>query len=201
MKKDYLHICVVLDASGSMDHLTQTTQNTFDEFLETQRKFPGKTVFDLFQFSDEVKHLIQKTDLSAVSRKLMSDYVCGGMTAMNDAICTAIDTLGEMFASMPDSERPEKVLVAILTDGEENASQYFSAADVKQKIEHQKNVYSWEFMFLAANQDSVIQGEQIGLAAKDCFDFHANMSGLGTVKEALLERCCAIRTFPDDKNQ
>lgn len=195
MKKDYVHICVVLDASGSMDHLTERTKSTFCEFIQSQQKEIGKTCFDLFQFESSVKHLVQSADLSQVSaEQLMSDYRCSGTTAMNDAICTAIDHLGKVFAAMPEEERPEKVLVAILTDGEENASRQFTAQDVKMRIEHQQKTYSWDFMFLAANQDAVLAGSQIGIQMKDCMQFEASPMGMEMVNLLLCERACQMRS-------
>lgn len=194
MKKDYVHICVVLDASGSMGHLTESTKRTFCEFIQSQQKEVGKTCFDLFQFESSVKHLVQSADLSQVSaEQLMSDYRCSGTTAMNDAICTAIDHLGNVFAAMPEDERPEKVLVAILTDGEENASREFTVQDVKKRIEHQQKVYSWDFMFLAANQDAVLSGSRLGLQMQDCVNFQATAQGLMAVSDQLYERACMVR--------
>jgi len=48
----------------------------------------------------------------------------------------------------------EKVIACILTDGSENASREFSRSKIKEMIEHQRDKYQWEFVFLAANQDA-----------------------------------------------
>ena len=98
MKKDYTHILIVLDASGSMMRIQDDIKGSFNDFLEKQRDEPGKTVFDLYQFSDEAKRIVRSADLAKFHDDLMAKYHCTGCTALNDAVCTAIDTIGREFA-------------------------------------------------------------------------------------------------------
>ncbi len=193
MKKDYTHICIILDASGSMSSIESDIKGSFNTFLDKQREEPGKTVFDLFQFSDEVERLVKSADLALFKDDLMAKYTCSGMTALNDAVCTAIDTMGKEFAEMPESERPENVLCVIITDGEENASKEFSTDDVKKRIQHQQDVYKWEFLFLAANQDAFETGETIGLSNAYCADFNATPAGIREVYSMALAAVTSIR--------
>ena len=171
MKKDYTHICIVLDASGSMGCIEDDIKGCFNTFLNKQREVPGKTVFDLFQFSDNVERLVKSADLALFKDDLMAKYTCTGCTALNDAVCIAIDTIGKEFAAMPEEERPENVLCVIITDGEENSSVKFNSQDVKERIKHQQDVYSWEFLFLAANQDAFTAGTQLGVKENLCHNF------------------------------
>ena len=172
--KDYTHICIVLDASGSMASIEGDTRGSFNSFLKAQKEAGGKTVFDLYQFSDQVKRIVEHVDLATFKDDLMAKYTCSGMTALNDAVCIAIDTMGKEFAEMPESERPENVLCVIITDGQENASKEFSTEDVKKRIEHQQEVYKWEFLFLAANQDAFEAGSALGIQENFCKGFVAD---------------------------
>ena len=193
MKDGYTHICIVLDASGSMGSIEDDIKGSFNTFLDKKRKEPGKTVFDLFQFSDEVTRPVKSADLALFKDDLMAKYFCSGCTALNDAVCTAIDTMGREFAAMPEEERPENVLCVIITDGYENASREFSAADVKKRIEHQLNVYHWEFLFLAANQDAFEAGETIGLSEKYCANFDATPEGVSYLCQRTMSATTDIR--------
>ena len=141
MKHDYTHLIIVLDASGSMSSIQDDIKGSFNEFLKKQREEPGKTVFDLFQFNDEVKRPVKSADLAKFHDDLMAKYDCSGCTALNDAVCIAIDTVDHTFADMEESERPEHVLCVIITDGMENASREYTSKDVKDRIEHQKTSY------------------------------------------------------------
>ena len=178
MKHDYTHLIIVLDASGSMSSIQDDIKGSFNEFLKKQREEPGKTVFDLFQFNDEVRRSVKSANLADFHDDLMAKYDCAGCTALNDAVCIAIDTLGHAVADMEEAERPEHVLCVIITDGMENASREYTSKDVKDRIEHQKTAYKWDFQFLAANQDAFATGESIGLDRDSCMDFVANAAGV-----------------------
>lgn len=193
MKQDYIHVCVVLDASGSMGVVENDVKGTFNSFIAEQREQPGKTVLDVYQFSDETTRIVRSADLSTFENNLMRSYRCSGRTALNDAVCQAIDEIGAEFAALPESERPEQVLVAILTDGEENASRRFTKADVKERIDRQTNVYSWKFVFLAANIDATETGASLGLAADDCVAFECSEAGLEDVRACFSGRLASMR--------
>ena len=193
MKHDYTHLIIILDASGSMSRIQDDVKGSFNEFLKKQREELGKTVFDLFQFNDEVKRLVESANLAQFHDDLMSRYKCTGCTALNDAICIAMDTIGQEFANMPEEERPEHVLCVIITDGEENASREYTTEDVKARIEHQKTKYNWQFEFLAANQDAFETGESFGLDEDDCMDFECDSEGVELLCEYVEDRMSSIR--------
>lgn len=176
--KDYTHICIVLDASGSMSDIEDDTKESFNSFIKAQKAAEGKTVLDIYQFSGEVRRIVEHVDLASFSDDLMARYTCSGCTALNDAVCTAIDTLGQEFAAMKEEVRPENVLMVIITDGFENASRKFSSSDVKERIKHQTEKYNWEFQYLAANQDAFATGSAMGIAADNCAVFAATPAGM-----------------------
>ena len=181
--KSYMHVALVLDASGSMGSLRSTTIESLKKFFDGLKSEEDMTLLDVWQFDDEVKHLTDSADLNAGAPQTLENYTIGGCTALYDAICIGIDELGRKFAAMPEVERPDGVIFAILTDGFENASHTFTRRDVKNRIEHQSAKYSWEFRFLAANQDAITTGRDFGLAAESCATFDAS-------EEGMAEMCC-----------
>ena len=44
-------------------------------------------------------------------------------------------------------------------------------------IQHQKEQYQWEFIFLGANQDAFAEAARIGIDVKDTFNFQATSEG------------------------
>ena len=196
MKQDYTHIIIVLDASGSMSSIQDDIKGSFNSFLDKQRQEPGKTVFDLFQFNDEVVRLVKSADLAQFHDDLMARYDCSGCTAMNDAICIAMDTVGQDFANMAEEERPANVLCVIITDGMENASKKFTAKDVKERIEHQKTKYNWEFVYLAADQDAFAAGEALGITLEDRTLVKRSPAGVAKMCCMMEDRADRIRKRP-----
>ena len=89
-----------------------------------------------------------------------------------------IDRVGERLNETPEEERPEKVIVSILTDGLENASEEYTYEQVGARIKRQQENYKWEFIFLAANQDAVASASRISIDEKDAVDFEATPDGI-----------------------
>ena len=126
----------------------------------------------------------------------MARYDCSGCTAMNDAICIAMDTVGQDFANMTEEERPANVLCVIITDGMENASKKFTAKDVKERIEHQKTKYNWEFVYLAADQDAFAAGEALGITLEDRTLVKRSAAGVAKMCCMMEVRADKIRNRP-----
>ena len=72
------------------------------------------------------------------------------------------------------------MIVAILTDGEENASTSYNLSEINDMIRHQREKYSWEFIFLGANQDAFAEAQKNGIDSDDTFDFAATNEGIRT---------------------
>ena len=196
--KDYTHICIVLDASSSMADIESDTKESFNSFIKEQKEAEGKTVLDLYQFSDKVKRIVEHVDLSTFQDDLMAKYRCSGCTALNDAVCTAIDTLGKEFAQMKESERPEHVMFVIITDGMENASKKFSSVDVKNRIKEQTDVYKWDFQYLAANQDAFESGEALGVSRDNCVSWCASGTGIAYACDSMASFAKNVRLKSGD---
>jgi len=188
--KSYVHVALVLDASGSMTHLRDSTVATMKEFFTSLASPGDRVTIDLWQFDDRVRHLLDGVDLASGSLEAVESYATGGCTALYDAICTGIDGLGAKFAAMRESDRPDAVVFAILTDGFENASKSFTVRDVKSRIEHQTDKYAWNFRFLAANQDAVLTGREMGLAMECCKTIDASGDGVRACCRQMSEKIC-----------
>ena len=165
MNKNLTEIAYVLDRSGSMQGLQEAAITGFNAFLQSQLDEPGDANLTLMLFDNEFLLPNERTPLQEVRPLDASTYVPRGSTALLDAIGRTIDSLGKKLAKEPEDQRPGKVVVAIYTDGYENASSEFTIQDINKRITHQRNKYGWEFMFLAANEDAITTASQMGIAA------------------------------------
>jgi hypothetical protein len=80
---------------------------------------------------------------------------------------------------------PAKVIIAILTDGLENSSRTYTREQIGEMIAHQQSKYSWDFIFLAANQDAISTADTISIAAHNAISFAASGAGVRDAYVAL----------------
>lgn len=118
-------------------------------------------------------------------------------TPLLDSIGRAIYETGEHLSGLKVNQRPEKVLFVIITDGAENASVEYSKDDIKAVIEHQKNTYNWDFIFLGANIDAVSVGTSYGIGGASSVNFAATAASVGGSTHTLSEKVALYRTTAD----
>jgi hypothetical protein len=172
MRDNHSQIAVILDRSGSMEQIRAATIDGFNEFLGQQKAAPGTADLHLVQFDDQYEPLYDKP-LSECQPLTTETFVPRGATALMDALGRTIVTLGSKFEKLPEAARPSKVIVAIMTDGLENASQEYTAGRIREMISHQREKYNWEFVFLGAGQDAVLEGAKYGIPASHALTYAA----------------------------
>lgn len=180
MKPDYTHISCIIDRSGSMQPLVASTISGFGKLVEEQKALPGRVDFQLTMFNTEVS-TYPKEDIQIVPALSPLVYRPEGGTALLDALGATIKGLGEELSAMPEEDRPSKVIVAVITDGEENSSRiYTSRQEVADMIKHQTEVYGWEFIFIGANMDAVAEATSLNIPAANAANYAATDAGVAT---------------------
>lgn len=180
MKEGLTELVFILDRSGSMSSMATEALNGFNSFLEEQKKLSGEANLTLVIFDHEYTLIHNGRNIKEVEPLTTSVYSPRGTTALMDAVGRTMDDVGRRLSATPEHNRPSKVLVAILTDGLENASKDYRKDRIGEMISHQKTKYSWEFMFLAANQDAFAEGSKIGVNYGKTMNF--DMSTIGLTK-------------------
>jgi hypothetical protein len=175
--KDKTDITIILDRSGSMSSVKDDTIGGFNNFLSEQQKVEGEASLSLVQFDDQYEVLYLDKDIQAAARLTEETFQPRGMTALYDAVGRTVNATGQRLAALPETERPDSVLLVIMTDGFENASREFSGAQIGEMIRHQQDVYSWQFMFIGANQDAVLSAREIGIQEGAALTYAANSDG------------------------
>lgn len=172
MKKGLIEVVCILDRSGSMNRIIDDCIGGINTFLEKQRSIEtGEVKLTLALFDDQYELVYNNKRLKEVPPITREIYSPRGMTALHDAVCKTIDTVGSRLCKTPEARRPEKVIVVVVTDGEENYSREHTLDDVFNKITHQTEKYSWEFLFLAANQDAFARGTSLGFKGNAVLNF------------------------------
>ena len=76
----------------------------------------------------------------------------------------------------------------------ENASRRYTYDKVRSMIQHEKEKYGWEFLFLGANIDAAREAARFGIGADRAANYHADHMGTGLIYEAVSEAVCQIRS-------
>lgn len=177
MRTDLTDITILLDRSGSMSSIRADTIGGFNSFVKTQREVPGEALLTLIQFDNEYEVNYEAVKLAEVKDLTNLTYVPRGTTALLDAMGKAIVQTGKRLEVMREEDRPGKVIFVTITDGYENASKEYTKTVVAALTKAQREVFSWNFIFIGANMDSFEEAQSMGYAAGNVVNFAA--SGVG----------------------
>ncbi len=198
MKNNITELVFILDRSGSMSGFETDTIGGFNSTIERQKEQDGKVYVStvLFDHVSEVIH--DRVDIGEIQPMTRKDYEVRGSTALLDAIGGAIHHIGNIHKYARPEDVPEHTIFIITTDGMENASQRYSSAEIKEKIQRQTKKYGWEFIFLAANIDAVKTAENIGIRRERAANYRQTNRGVERSYHAMSEAISAVRACQAD---
>jgi len=193
MNPQLTEIIYILDRSGSMQPLQESAIVGFNEMIQSQLDSPGDANVSLLLFDDEFLLVHDRRPIEEVGELDASTYVPRGTTALNDAIGRAIKGVGRKLSKEPEEKRPGKVIMAIYTDGYENASTDYTIEKVNRMITHQRKNYNWEFIFLAANQDAIATAGQMGIDSNMASAVQNSAKGMRDSSSSMNRKVMAMR--------
>ena len=168
----------ILDRSGSMHGLESDTIGGFNSLIDKQKRGAGCALVTTVLFDTSVERVHDRIDIQNVPLMTAKDYIPGGCTALLDAIGSTIKHIVNIHRYARKEDIPEKTVFVITTDGLENASRHYCFDAVKQMIEHEKNKYGWEFLFLGANIDAIDTAGHLGIQADRATNFMPDGAGV-----------------------
>jgi len=194
MKANLTEIVCILDMSGSMIDLTTDTIGGYNAFIKEQKSLPGDAFVSTVLFNDQYYMIHNHVDIKEISPLTGYEYRPRGGTALMDAVGKAINDVGYRLNDTPEEERPSHVIFMITTDGYENASREFNRAQIKRMIEHQRQKYSWEFIFIGAGIDAYTEAESMGLDGLHAMNVSATSVGASTLFDSASKAAYSVRT-------
>ena len=176
----------VLDRSGSMNALAEDAIAGFDAMLSEQKKINPQTLFSLSIFDHEIIAIHDAVPLIDVPNLSSEIYVPRGATALSDAIGAMIQQIGKR------EKRSTRVLIAILTDGEENSSRQFSRDDIMSMVTYRRTTYDWQFIFIGP-EDALEYALSIGIPRSNVVGFDLNPEGMQKIMQRLSKSMTAYQ--------
>lgn len=190
-KLNSTEIVIIIDRSGSMTAIKRDMEGGFNTFIEEQKKVPGECRVSLVQFDDTDEVVYSGKPIAEVPPLNLQPR---GMTALYDAIGKAVSGTGSRLAAMKEEDRPSQVLFLIVTDGHENSSHEFTSQRINEMITHQREKYSWEFVFLGANQDAITTAVGLGVSVTNAVTYDANSIGASSAMRGFSAGVTAYRS-------
>jgi uncharacterized protein YegL len=194
MKEDLTDVTVVLDRSGSMQCLAGETIEAFNGFLAEQKAQAGEVTFSLVQFDDEYETVQSGVPLGSAAPLTEDTFVPRGSTALLDALGLTIDRLGARLAAIAEPDRPARVVVVLMTDGQENASRHYGKDQVTRMVREQEKRYAWTFIFLGAGLDAIAEAARLGMSVNMASGYRADGSGIAGAYRSLSRNVTRVRT-------
>ena len=152
------------------------TISGFNYFLKEQKAAGDNASFTLVQFDSESTDVVHEARPVRDVPDLNGDtYQPRGSTPLLDALGETINSTGRTLAAIPETNRPDKVVFVVITDGEENASHKFTKSQVKEMIDHQTEKYNWQFIYLGANQDAFAEAGAVGIAMANAANYDSDL--------------------------
>lgn len=171
--KTKIYNLVIIDESGSMWHIKQEAIDSVNETIQTirsaQEKFDNQEhLVTLVTFNSEVNTVYDCLPVSYVKELTDDSYRPNRSTALYDAMGSSITTLSNKI------KEGDKVLVTVVTDGQENASVEYSGAAVKALVDNFKSK-GWVFAYIGANHDVKKVGADLSIS--NVMSFEASSAG------------------------
>ena len=173
---------LILDESGSMSSIEKQAVDSVNETLQSirsaQKKYEDQEHYVSFvTFNSDGIKLV----LDCVEAKSVEDIT---PAQFNPACCTPLyDAIGKSVTELKKSvAENDKVLVTIITDGYENASEEYNQTSIKALTEKLEKV-GWTFTYIGANQDAMAVSSSLGI--KNAMNFEATACGMMSMSKKL----------------
>lgn len=185
--KTHTDITIILDCSGSMDLIKSSTIEGFNTFLRAHQAESTNVRISLVKFNHEYTLAFEEKKIKKKYFLNEANFMPSGTTALLDAIgrtIKSVDARIEKHAINPG------VIIAIITDGYENSSRFYTTNEIKKSIKKRSEQNNWNFMYLGANQDAIFEGNRLGISADLSYNFKASKAGVegvfnNVVKESM----------------
>jgi hypothetical protein len=191
---------VILDRSGSMGVIRESTRTGYNDYLRELRQDKSTeysitlTQFDAPGAEPELTVLYLDKPLAEIEDLKEDEYVPRGSTPLYDAI-------GETLRRVEGKENGRPVLDVVITDGQENFSREFNKESIKALIK-EKEAHGHTFVFLGANIDSYAVAGAIGASMGNTSNYQPTAghvhalyaaAGTATVNYASMRKSSGIR--------
>lgn len=178
---DMTRIHVLMDNSGSMHSIKEDSIGGYNEFLRIQKNAENvkELLWSFSTFNTYCENQFIDKCVLNVEPLSSDEFTPRGGTALYDAIGTILNNTIE--------KSKESYIIVIITDGLENSSRKYTAGAIKDMIENKTSASRttdcavWDFVYLGANQDSILEASKIGIKSGSTINYEPNQKSVKAV--------------------
>ena len=183
-------ICLILDRSGSMAGREKDVIGGVNTFIDEQKKLPDPASIAFVRFDDSATERFRPMAALAECKPLSADeYQPRGGTPLLDAVGRTIAQLDEDWKS----EQPERCILVIVTDGQENASHEYTKGRIKEMIGARQDSGKWAFIYLGANVDAFAEAGSMGINFQNSAGYQNTSAGTKAMYAAVAQSAVQMR--------
>jgi hypothetical protein len=132
-----------------------------------------------FDSQDPYEVVNKFTPVKEVPDLTRETYVPRASTPLLDAMGRGINDLEACLAKLSAKERPSRIVMVVITDGQENASREFTKGQVEKMIKEKQKKADWQFVFLSADLAAI--GDAVKSGVKMCASMAFDKDAKGTM--------------------
>ena len=159
-----IHSYILLDRTGSMEPMWSEALSSVNAYADGLAALDGGPRVDaditlaVFDAQDGLQFDVLRKDVDAEDWNNVTSREVSprGMTPLYDAIGRIV--------SLAEKDKPEKAIIVIMTDGEENSSKEMTKTSAKAALDRVR-AKGWEVVFLGAEFSNFDDAEGVGQSA------------------------------------
>lgn len=156
-KKSTNRVGFLLDETGSMNVRREETIVAVNNYLEGLREEKAVVTFATFDTEQGVNFRYTETKAKHIPDLTVDTYRPNAMTPLHDAVGKMVQIMQQQAGDA------DKVLIVVVTDGEENSSREFDLNKIQTLIKQQEKT-GWAFAYIGVSADAWAGGRQMGVA-------------------------------------
>jgi hypothetical protein len=187
-----VHVGIVLDRSGSMEDCRTDAIGAVNSYLrQVKDDREMQAAISLIIFDSQGIDVIRDRVPAASCPELMpSEYQPRASTPLLDAV-------GHGVALLDKRKEPGVLsILAIMTDGLENASREYTRDTIKLLLDRKQKEEGWLVLYLGANHDAWAQASGLGLHAGNVASFNKGSVATGMAAVGTRARRYAMAPSP-----
>jgi hypothetical protein len=155
----------------------------------------------LVQFDSQDAHevVLRNERIDRVPELTHDTFVPRGTTPLLDATGRVIERAARRAAKREKAgKKPEEIVIVTVTDGQENASESFTVARIREMIDR-KRAEGWTFVFLSADIDAYSEAGNLGYDVRSVQGWAPDGKGARTAFVSVSRSAAAKRRMVRDK--